>query len=160
MFGGKQVIDEGALRNFREFLEIYNQMSELCFNRCIDNLHSVRLSKEESECTDLCAGKHMTVNHKVLSSFMNNPKMPFATNRVIAVLCGLPGSGKTQLITHYKQSKPTYKILHINYDKIIPRHSNLKKEEWKSRRKCIINSLEAYLRVESIPENWVFVKLK
>lgn len=68
--------DEGAFRNFKEFLETYNKISETCFNSCIPNLNSRELTPGEISCTDLCAGKNMTINHKILSAFMvEQPKM-------------------------------------------------------------------------------------
>ena len=64
------MMDEGGLRNFKEFLEMYNKISETCFNRCIVNLNGRSLSKEEAECADLCTAKNVTLNHRILSAFM------------------------------------------------------------------------------------------
>ena len=70
------IIDVNSLRNFREFLETYNKISETCFNRCVVNLHERELSEEESQCADLCTERNVLVNHKVLQSFMvEQPKI-------------------------------------------------------------------------------------
>lgn len=58
------VSDEAGLRNFKDFLTIYNQMSEMCFNRCVVNLNGRNLTEEESACTDVCAEKQMKYNNR------------------------------------------------------------------------------------------------
>ena len=69
-------LDTNSIRNFREFLETYNKISETCFNRCIVNLHQRTLTDEESHCADICTERNVIVNHKVLQSFMvEQPKM-------------------------------------------------------------------------------------
>ena len=69
-------LDYNALRNFREFLETYNKISETCFNRCIVNLHQRTMTEEESSCADICTERNVVVNHKILQSFMiEQPKI-------------------------------------------------------------------------------------
>ena len=69
-------LDYNSLRNFREFLETYNKISETCFNRCIVNLHQRTMTEEESRCADLCTERNVVVNHKVLQAFMvEQPKI-------------------------------------------------------------------------------------
>lgn len=64
------------MRNFREFLETYNKISEVCFNRCIVNIHERNLTQEEISCCDSCTTKNVNVNHKILSAFMvEQPRM-------------------------------------------------------------------------------------
>ena len=63
-------LDHNSIRNFREFLETYNKISETCFNRCIVNLHQRTMTDEESHCADICTERNVLVNHKVLQSFM------------------------------------------------------------------------------------------
>ena len=70
---------EGGLRNFRDFLSVYNQMSENCFNRCIINLNQRNLSEEEKACTDVCAEKQMKYNNRLMSVYMR--EQPIATER-------------------------------------------------------------------------------
>ena len=50
---------EGGLRNFRDFLSVYNQMSESCFNRCIINLNQRNLSEEEKSEAVQSAQEHL-----------------------------------------------------------------------------------------------------
>ena len=70
---------EGGLRNFRDFLAVYNQMSENCFNRSIINLNQRNLSDEEKVCTDVCAEKQMKYNNRLMSVYMR--EQPIATER-------------------------------------------------------------------------------
>ena len=70
------MIDANSLRNFREFLETYNKISETCFNRCVVNLHQRTLTAEESQCADICTERNVMLNHKVLQAFMvEQPKI-------------------------------------------------------------------------------------
>ena len=69
-------LDANSLRNFREFLETYNKISETCFKRCIVDLHHRTLTTEETQCADLCTERNVVVNHKVLQAFMvEQPKI-------------------------------------------------------------------------------------
>ena len=70
---------EAGLRNFRDFLEIYNKMSEMCFNRCVINLNNATLSEEERACTDVCAEKQMKFNNRLMGVYM--VEQPIATER-------------------------------------------------------------------------------
>ena len=70
---------DAGLRNFRDFLSVYNQMSESCFNRCIINLNHRNLSDEEKACTDVCAEKQMKFNNRLMSVYPI--EQPLATER-------------------------------------------------------------------------------
>ena len=90
-------LDYNALRNFREFLETYNKISETCFNRCIVNLHQRSMTEEESRCADICTERNVVVNHKVLQSFMieqpkiNEKKIEEAEKAAAAMAAANPG---------------------------------------------------------------------
>jgi len=90
-------LDYNALRNFREFLETYNKISETCFNRCIVNLHQRTMTEEESRCADICTERNVVVNHKVLQSFMieqpkiNEKKIEEAEKAAAAMAAANPG---------------------------------------------------------------------
>ena len=68
-----------GLRNFRDFLQLYNQMSEMCFNRCVINLNNRNLSDEERACTDVCAEKQMKYNNRIMNTYI--VEQPIATER-------------------------------------------------------------------------------
>lgn len=62
--------DLSSLRNFKDFLQLYNVMSESCFLRCVTAFNSRALTDEEAICVDRCAGKHVKVNKKVMEIYM------------------------------------------------------------------------------------------
>jgi len=45
-------------------------MAELCFNRCVHSLGQRNLSADEEFCVDKCASKHVNINHKMMSIYM------------------------------------------------------------------------------------------
>ena len=70
---------DAGLRNFKDFLVLYNQMSEMCFNRCVINLNNRTLSAEEQQCSDVCAEKHMKFNNRLMNVYI--VEQPIATER-------------------------------------------------------------------------------
>ncbi|CAG9828203.1 unnamed protein product [Diabrotica balteata] len=59
-----------ALHNFKDFLLLYNTMSELCFKRCIDNVNSIKPDEGEIACVEDCATKFIKMNNKIMQSFI------------------------------------------------------------------------------------------
>merc|ERR1711946_12858 len=55
---------------FKDFLQIYNLMSENCFNRCVNTFQSRDIAEDEMNCVDICTNKHVRVNHKMMSVYM------------------------------------------------------------------------------------------
>lgn len=70
--------DQG-LANFKDFLQLYNQMSEMCFNRCVINLNDRSLTSEEKSCSDVCAEKQMKFNNRLMGVYV--VEQPIATER-------------------------------------------------------------------------------
>lgn len=66
-----QVDTAVQLRNFKDFLQLYNQMTENCFTRCVDEMNSRNLNRDEVSCVDLCSTKFINVNHKVMSLYVD-----------------------------------------------------------------------------------------
>ncbi|XP_072466237.1 mitochondrial import inner membrane translocase subunit Tim10 B [Notamacropus eugenii] len=58
------------LRNLRDFLLVYNRMTELCFQRCVPSLHHRALDAEEEACLDSCAGKLVYSNHRLMAAYV------------------------------------------------------------------------------------------
>uniref|UniRef100_A0A0K8R4S1 Mitochondrial import inner membrane translocase subunit n=1 Tax=Ixodes ricinus TaxID=34613 RepID=A0A0K8R4S1_IXORI len=68
--------DDAALRNFRDFLMIYNRMTEVCFKECVNNLNYRELTSQESSCVEHCVGKSINVNHRMMAIYMEvQPEM-------------------------------------------------------------------------------------
>ncbi|KAL1493075.1 hypothetical protein ABEB36_011208 [Hypothenemus hampei] len=62
--------DPGAVRNFKDFLQLYNKMTEMCFQRCIINLNLRKLDTEELKCVEDCAQKFISYNNKLMQNFV------------------------------------------------------------------------------------------
>jgi len=60
---------ESNIRQFREFLLLYNSISEKCFNLCITNFNKREINLDETTCVDTCIRKQVSINHKVMSVF-------------------------------------------------------------------------------------------
>ncbi|XP_780102.1 mitochondrial import inner membrane translocase subunit Tim10 B [Strongylocentrotus purpuratus] len=65
---------DNARRNLRDFLSMYNQFTETCFTRCVQNLNYRVLTPAEDSCTSNCISKLINVNHREISTYMEiNP---------------------------------------------------------------------------------------
>ncbi|KAM9263340.1 mitochondrial import inner membrane translocase subunit Tim10 B [Cariama cristata] len=58
------------LRSLRDFLLVYNRMTELCFRHCVSNLNYRLLTGREETCLDSCAGKLVHSNHRLMSAYV------------------------------------------------------------------------------------------
>ncbi|GAB0092931.1 mitochondrial import inner membrane translocase subunit Tim10B [Sergentomyia squamirostris] len=58
------------IRNFKDFLSLYNRLSEHCFTKCVDNFYSRKISPAENICVDNCIGKFTKTNQKILGVFI------------------------------------------------------------------------------------------
>lgn len=57
---------------FRDFLQLYNKLTEMCFLHCTDNLFSRDLSTTESSCLDRCVSKFSNVNQRIMSAYIHD----------------------------------------------------------------------------------------
>ncbi|KAH1186364.1 mitochondrial import inner membrane translocase subunit Tim10 B [Mauremys mutica] len=74
--------EQQQLRSLRDFLLVYNRMTELCFLRCISNLNYRALTREEEACLDGCAGKLVHSNHRLMGAYVQ--LMPSIVQRRIS----------------------------------------------------------------------------
>ncbi|XP_072707185.1 mitochondrial import inner membrane translocase subunit Tim10 B [Ciconia boyciana] len=58
------------LRSLRDFLLVYNRMTELCFRHCVSNLNYRLLTGREESCLDGCAGKLVRANHRLMRAYV------------------------------------------------------------------------------------------
>ncbi|XP_077479103.1 mitochondrial import inner membrane translocase subunit Tim10 B [Stigmatopora argus] len=58
------------LRNLRDFLLVYNRMTEICFQRCTRNFNYRNLTMDEEHCVDSCAGKLIRTNHRLMATYV------------------------------------------------------------------------------------------
>lgn len=61
---------QGQLRNLRDFLLVYNRMTEICFHRCSSNFNYRNLTMDEERCVDSCAGKLIRTNHRLMGTYV------------------------------------------------------------------------------------------
>lgn len=61
---------DGQLRNLRDFLLVYNRMTEICFQRCTSNFNYRNLTMDEERCVDNCAGKLIRTNHRLMGTYV------------------------------------------------------------------------------------------
>ncbi|XP_040907013.1 mitochondrial import inner membrane translocase subunit Tim10 B [Toxotes jaculatrix] len=59
------------LRNLRDFLLVYNRMTEICFQRCTSNFNYRNLTMDEERCVDSCAGKLIRSNHRLMGTYVH-----------------------------------------------------------------------------------------
>ncbi|KAF6719959.1 Mitochondrial import inner membrane translocase subunit Tim10 B [Oryzias melastigma] len=58
------------LRNLKDFLLVYNRMTEICFQRCSSNFNYRNLTMDEERCVDNCAGKLIRSNHRLMNTYV------------------------------------------------------------------------------------------
>lgn len=61
---------EQNVRNMKEFLELYNKLTEMCFQRCISNFNNRGLSNDEDACVNGCVDRYVKFNQRVMLTFM------------------------------------------------------------------------------------------
>ncbi|XP_030373656.1 mitochondrial import inner membrane translocase subunit Tim10B [Scaptodrosophila lebanonensis] len=59
------------LRNLKDFLTLYNKVTELCFSRCVDTLGERELGKEEETCVDRCVTKFARFNQNMMKVYVD-----------------------------------------------------------------------------------------
>lgn len=59
----------GDIGQLREFLSVYNILTERCFNSCIDNFNGRAPSNAEDSCLSKCIDKYMRVNRRLMIVF-------------------------------------------------------------------------------------------
>ncbi|XP_058831796.1 mitochondrial import inner membrane translocase subunit Tim10B [Topomyia yanbarensis] len=58
------------LRNLKDFLGLYNKVTELCFTSCVDNFFGRDLTPDEIRCTENCVGKFTNVNQRLMQVYV------------------------------------------------------------------------------------------
>ncbi|XP_015514588.1 mitochondrial import inner membrane translocase subunit Tim10 B isoform X1 [Neodiprion lecontei] len=55
---------------FKDFLTLYNQISDTCFKRCTNTYNSRDMDVDEEACVNNCAQKHVKANTKMMKVYM------------------------------------------------------------------------------------------
>ncbi|NXI48312.1 T10B translocase, partial [Galbula dea] len=70
------------LPQLRDFLLVYNRMTELCFRHCICNLNYRLLTTREESCLQSCAARLVHANHRLMGAYVS--LMPTILQRRLA----------------------------------------------------------------------------
>ncbi|XP_052855561.1 mitochondrial import inner membrane translocase subunit Tim10B [Drosophila gunungcola] len=62
---------DSNLRNLKDFLTLYNKVTELCFSRCVDNLSQRDLGGHEDICVDRCVTKFARFNQNMMKVYVD-----------------------------------------------------------------------------------------
>ena len=57
---------KAMLSNFRQYATVYNELTEVCFTSCVQDLGQRRLSEEEASCADTCAAKLLQATSRMV----------------------------------------------------------------------------------------------
>ncbi|KAL1237550.1 Mitochondrial import inner membrane translocase subunit [Trichinella spiralis] len=63
------------LFDLRQFLILYNSLTEVCFNSCVYSLNGRSLITDERQCVARCVEKNIRGNERILATFMNRAKV-------------------------------------------------------------------------------------
>lgn len=58
------------LRNLKDFLTLYNKVTELCFTRCVDNFNERDLAEHETTCVNRCVNKFAQFNQSMMKVYV------------------------------------------------------------------------------------------
>ncbi|CAO1401846.1 unnamed protein product [Diamesa hyperborea] len=62
--------NKGQLRQFKDFLQLYNTITEKCFSSCVDNLFTRDVSESEDSCIIHCVNKFANVNQRLMGTYV------------------------------------------------------------------------------------------
>ncbi|XP_015779644.1 PREDICTED: mitochondrial import inner membrane translocase subunit Tim10 B-like [Acropora digitifera] len=66
----KRMADDLAARNYKEFLQLYNKLTQSCFLACVTNFNYRKVTANEQSCIDVCSSKWMNLNQRQMAVFM------------------------------------------------------------------------------------------
>jgi len=66
---GIAIPDNEQIQAFKLYLENYNKLSEVCFNDCIWDFTSRKVSSGENNCALNCAEKFLKMNQRISTRF-------------------------------------------------------------------------------------------
>lgn len=60
------------IRQFREFLQSYNKITEICFADCVNDFTSRKVSGKENECSTNCLQKYLKATTRISQRFQEH----------------------------------------------------------------------------------------
>uniref|UniRef100_A0A1A9X424 Mitochondrial import inner membrane translocase subunit n=1 Tax=Glossina brevipalpis TaxID=37001 RepID=A0A1A9X424_9MUSC len=58
------------LRNLKEFLTLFNKITELCFDRCVNNFNGRTADNPENICVNHCVNKFAVFNQAMMKIYV------------------------------------------------------------------------------------------
>ncbi|XP_049816877.1 mitochondrial import inner membrane translocase subunit Tim10B-like [Schistocerca nitens] len=58
-------------KSIRDFVIMYNKISEHCFRRCVTSFNDRELSADEVTCVERCAAKEILLNNRFIKVFLS-----------------------------------------------------------------------------------------
>ncbi|KAH8265213.1 hypothetical protein KR038_001445 [Drosophila bunnanda] len=62
---------DSNMHNLKDFLALYNKVTEMCFGRCVDNLNKRALTSHEDVCVDRCVTKFARFNQAMMAFYVD-----------------------------------------------------------------------------------------
>ena len=57
------------IKVFKEFLQSYNRLTQICFQQCVNDFTSRKVAKEESDCAKRCVDKYLNTTQRLSQRF-------------------------------------------------------------------------------------------
>ncbi|XP_060066847.1 uncharacterized protein LOC132547106 [Ylistrum balloti] len=61
-----------SMQNMREYMMLYNNLTERCFWSCAVLQHDNRLSPQEKSCVENCTDRYVSYNQRLMPTFAQN----------------------------------------------------------------------------------------
>lgn len=63
---------EDHQRGLKDFLTLYNTITEFCFNKCVSNFNERITSDVENHCVEACSGNYVQFNQRFMFNFVDH----------------------------------------------------------------------------------------
>ncbi|KAK3783701.1 hypothetical protein RRG08_025325 [Elysia crispata] len=64
--------NETHQRSLKDFLNLYNTITEYCFNKCISKFNERAPSQNETSCVDVCTDNYVQFNQRFMFNFVDH----------------------------------------------------------------------------------------
>ncbi|KAG5671976.1 hypothetical protein PVAND_002140 [Polypedilum vanderplanki] len=61
---------DSQLRQFKDFLSLYNTITEKCFNACVDGFFRRGVEDDENSCINHCVDKFANTNQLIMKTYV------------------------------------------------------------------------------------------
>ena len=59
------LLQQVEIMQVQDSVRLYNELVEVCFNKCVNTFHSKSLEDSENKCVETCAQKFMNMSKRV-----------------------------------------------------------------------------------------------